>query len=198
MNDNVPLVQQLTDAFRCLPGVGPRSAQRMVWHLLERDRTGGVKLSQVLAEAMEQVQHCSACRNFSESELCNICSSERRDPTMLCVVESPADVQAIEQAATYRGYYFVTMGCLSPIDGIGPDEIGLPELGVRAEQGFSEVILALGGSVEGDATTHYIVEMLKSSSVQVSRLAQGIPVGGDLEFVDGGTLAHALQGRKTI
>ena len=170
----------------------------MVWHLLERDRPGGKKLAGVLNEAMERVQHCRACRNFSESELCDICSSDRRDQALLCVVESPADVQAIEQAATFRGLYFVTMGCLSPIDGIGPDEIGLPALAKRADQGFTEVIIALGGSVEGDATTHYIVEMLKSSSVEVSRLAQGIPVGGDLEYVDGGTLAHALQGRTKI
>ena len=198
MPDDNTLIEQLSDALRCLPGVGPRSAQRMVWHLLERDRDGGRVLAERLAAAMDRIGHCARCRTFTENDVCRICASADRDGTLLCVVENPGDVQAIDHAATYRGLFFVTMGCLSPIDGIGPEEIGMPALVERCKDGVSEVILALSSTVEGEATSHYISEMLKPSGITVSRLAQGIPVGGELEFVDGGTLSHALEGRRPI
>jgi recombination protein RecR len=192
------LIDQLTEAFRCLPGIGPKSAQRMVWHLLERDREGGKKLASTMVEAMQRVDHCQQCHNFSEDEICTICSSASRDDTLLCVVESPADVLAIEQSGSFRGKYFVTMGNLSPIDGIGPDEIGADALLTRSSQQVVEVILAMSSTVEGEATAHYLGELLKAGDVTVSRIAHGIPIGGELEYVDGGTLTHALQGRKTI
>ena len=198
MTDSRPLTDQLAEAFRCLQGVGPRTAQRMVWHLLERDRAGGAQLATVLAEAMSRIGHCSSCRNFTESPVCAVCSDSNRDASLLCVVENPADVQAIEQAGAYRGFYFVTMGNLSPIDGIGPEELGMDALSTRAADGVSEVIIALGSTVEGEATAHYITELLKPAGIAVSRLAQGIPVGGDLEYIDGGTLTHALKGRRQV
>jgi len=192
------LIDQLTEAFRCLPGIGPKSAQRMVWHLLERDRDGGKKLASTMLEAMQRVSHCQQCHNFSEEEICSLCRSASRDDTLLCVVESPADVLAIEQSGSFRGKYFVTMGNLSPIDGIGPDEIGVDALMRRSSQQVTEVILAMSSTVEGEATAHYLGELLKASHVTVSRIAHGIPIGGELEYVDGGTLTHALQGRKAI
>jgi recombination protein RecR len=170
----------------------------MVLHLLERDRDGGVRLSNKLAEAMEAVGHCESCRTLTEKPLCNICSSKSRDQTTLCVVESPADVLAIEQSGSYQGYYFVLMGNLSPIDGIGPAELGIDQLLLRCEQGVREIILAMGSTIEGEATAHYISEVARPLGLQLSRIAHGIPLGGDLEFVDGGTLAHALEGRKTL
>ncbi len=191
-------IEQLIDALRILPGVGPKSAQRMVYHLLERNRDGARRLATKLEAAMDRVQHCESCRNFSEAALCDICTSGKRDDELLCVVESPGDVAAIEQTGHYRGRYFVLMGTLSPIDGIGPAELGIDQLLRRCESGVAEVILAVGSSVEGEATSHYISELLKSKQITVSRIAQGIPLGGDLELVDGGTLGHAISGRKAL
>ncbi len=187
------------EALRCLPGVGPRSAQRMALHLLERDRDGARRLSRALADAEEHVGRCQSCRTLCEDALCQICSSSARDGSMLCVVESPSDVLAFEQAGGFSGRYFVLMGRLSPIDGIGPAEIGVDKLleRIHGEQ-VSEVILATNATVEGEATAHYIAEELKGAGVEVSRIAHGVPLGGELEFVDGGTLAHALAGRRKV
>lgn len=192
------LLDRLADAFCCLPGVGPKTAQRMVLYLLERDREGGVHLASTLVDAMENIKHCSRCRNFTEQTLCAICKNEQRDGALLCVVEGPADVLAIEQTGHYRGHYFVLMGNLSPIDGIGPKELGIDELMARCDEGVGEVIIALASSVEGEATTHYLSEAIKSRGIAVSRIAQGVPLGGELEFIDGGTLSHALNGRKSL
>lgn len=194
-----PLIDQLMEALQCLPGVGPRSAQRMTLHLLERDRAGGQHLAEVLAHALQRVGRCERCRNLSESALCPICSSPRRDPDTLCVVETPADVLAIEQAGGYTGRYFVLLGRLSPIDGIGPQELGLDALIRRVhDEGIREVILATNPTVEGEATAYFITERLREPGVTVTRIAHGVPLGGELEYVDGGTLLHALQGRKPL
>lgn len=195
---NQSLIREVIDAFRCLPGVGPKSAQRMLLHLLERDRDGGRRLAEVLAQALEKVGNCRFCRNLTEAEVCDICTDTSRDSSVLCVVETPADVIAIEQSGGYRGYYFVLMGTLSPIDGRGPEEIGIDQLARRCEQEVSEVILAVSSTVEGEATAHYIVETVKPLGVSISRIAQGIPIGGELEYVDPGTLSHALEGRKSV
>lgn len=193
------LIEQVTEALCCLPGVGPKSAQRMLLHLLERDQAGGKRLASLLGDAFERIRHCRECRNFTELEVCEICADSRRDASTICVVESPADVLAIEHSLSFSGRYFVLMGTLSPIDGRGPEEIGVERLRSRCEQeGVTEVILAVPSSVEGDATAHYIAEALKPLGVPVSRIAQGIPVGGELEYVDGGTLTHAIEGRKRI
>ena len=192
------LLGQVIEAFRCLPGVGPKSAQRMLLHLLERDREGGRRLAQILSEAIEKIGHCKSCRNLTEAELCEICSDGKRESNMICVVEAPSDVIAIEQSLSFSGQYFVLMGTLSPIDGRGPDEIGIDHLVRRCESGIQEIILAVSSTVEGEATAHYIFEALKPLNVTISRLAQGIPLGGELEFVDGGTLSHAFDGRKSI
>ncbi|MFL2529039.1 MAG: recombination mediator RecR [Candidatus Azotimanducaceae bacterium] len=192
------IIDELKEAFRVLPGVGQKTAQRMVLHLLERDRRGGMHLGQKILEAMERVGQCRMCRNLSEYDICAICDNAQRDHSQLCVVESPVDVIAIEQSASYRGCYFVLMGNLSPIDGIGPEELGMKSLADRCESNIGEVILALGASVEGEATAHYISELLKSMSVKVTRIARGIPIGGELEYVDGNTLALALSGRKPL
>lgn len=170
----------------------------MVLHLLERDREGGKRLAARLTEAMDTVGHCESCRNLTEQSVCVICSSKSRDESLLCVVETPADVLAIEHSGSYRGYYFVLMGNLSPIDGIGPEELGIEKLLGRCHQGVKEVIIALGSTVEGEATTHYIAEVARPLGIQLSRIARGIPLGGELEFVDGVTLSHALEGRKLI
>jgi recombination protein RecR len=194
-----PLLQQLMDALRCLPGVGPKSAQRMSFHLLERDRAGALRLAAVLQEAMEKVGHCGQCRTFSENAQCAICLNPKRDPGQLCVVESPADVLAVEQIANYRGLYFVLMGHLSPLDGIGPAELGLDILKARLLQaGLHELILATNPTVEGEATAHYIAEMARTAGVKVTRIAHGVPLGGELDLVDGGTLAHAFNERKAV
>lgn len=193
-----PLVQQLIEDLRCLPGVGAKTAQRMAFHLLERNRGGGAKLAATLANAMDNVGHCQQCRTFTEESLCSVCASPKRElAQQLCVVETPADVLAIEQTAEYQGKYFVLMGHLSPIDGIGPEELGLSVLKEQLATGnFNELILATNPTVEGEATAHYIADLAKQYQVNVSRIAHGVPVGGELEFVDGNTLTHALTGRK--
>ncbi|MCY4266114.1 MAG: recombination mediator RecR [Gammaproteobacteria bacterium] len=194
-----PLLDQLIEAFRCLPGVGPKQAQRMTLHLLERNRKGADKLSQALKSAIEQVGNCRECRIFTEEDLCRICSSESRNKTLCCVVESPADVYAIEQSGTYSGVYFVLMGHLSPIDGIGPEQIGIPQLIDKVNtQSIQEIIIACNPSAEGNATAYYIAEQCRDMDVVVSRIAHGVPVGGELVYVDGNTLSHAINGRKVM
>jgi recombination protein RecR len=194
-----PLLVRLIDALRCMPGVGRKSAQRIAFHLLERDREGAGKLSQALAEAVAGIRHCNRCRMFSEHELCSICSSAGRDETLLCVVESPADVMAVEDATGYKGHYFVLMGHLSPLDGIGPEELGLQKLEERlVKESFQELIIATNPTVEGDATAHYLADMASRHGVPASRIAHGIPLGGELEYIDGGTLSHAFFGRRVV
>jgi recombination protein RecR len=194
-----PLLQQLVEAFRCLPGVGPKSAQRMAFHILERDRDGGRRLSAVLAEAVERIGHCARCRTLTEHEVCRLCANPKREAQSLCVVENPTDVMALEQATDYRGLYFVLGGRLSPLDGIGPAELGLDLLGRRlAEGGVTELILATTTTVEGEATAHYVGEMAAGLGIRVTRIAHGVPLGGELEYVDSGTLAHAFAGRQGL
>ncbi|MBV2132985.1 recombination mediator RecR [Pseudomonas sp. MAP12] len=193
-----PLIRQLIDALRILPGVGQKTAQRMALQMLERDRSGALRLAQALTRAMEGVGYCRCCRTLSEDELCPQCSDPRRDDALLCVVEGPMDVFAVEQTG-YRGRYFVLKGHLSPLDGLGPEAIGIPELEARIGQGaFAEVILATNPTVEGEATAHYIAQMLAPRGLTVSRIAHGVPLGGELELVDGGTLAHAMAGRRPM
>lgn len=190
------LLDELIESFCCLPGVGPKSAQRMVYYLLERDRKGGEKLAGTLERAMRDIGHCSKCRTFSEKSVCDICDNPQRDATQLCVTESPADVAAIERSTAYRGRYFVLMGHLSPLDGIGPREIGIDQLVQRLqEDSIREVILATSTTVEGEATAHYIGELAKQQKLVVMRIAHGVPLGGELEFVDKSTLSHAFAGR---
>lgn len=199
MNTDNSLISQLITALRCLPGVGPKSAQRMAFNLLERNRDGARNLAEKLIEAMDKIGHCTVCRTLTETQVCALCANPRRNRALLCVVESPADVQAIEQSGTYSGLYFVLMGRLSPLDGIGPEEIGLDKLEERLAAGdVQEVILATNSTVEGEATAHFIAEMARARGVRTTRIAQGIPVGGELEYIDGGTLARALVGRRDI
>jgi recombination protein RecR len=194
-----PLLNQLIDALRCLPGVGPKSAQRMALHLLERDRDGGRRLSAMLAAAMERIGRCGQCRNLTEQELCGICANERRDGSLLCIVESPSDVLAIEQATGYQGRYFVLMGRLSPLDGIGPADLGLEQLAQRLERDPPrEMIIATNPTVEGEATAYYLQRMAQKSGVAVSRIAHGVPIGGELEFTDQSTIAHAFSSRQAV
>jgi len=191
-------LQQLIDSFQILPGVGPKSAQRMALYLLEKDRLGAERLSNSLNQAMEKLSHCQSCRNYAEADLCPICSDTQRSTDALCVVESPSDVLALEQGVDFNGQYFVLYGHLSPIDGIGPAELGLADLKRKVEQqGISEVIVATNPTVEGEATAQFIMDMLPNEVV-VSRIAHGIPMGGELDLVDGGTLNHALSGRRVM
>ena len=193
------LLEQLIDALRCLPGVGQKSAQRMAYQLLERNREGGIRLSQALAAAMEKVGHCALCRDFSESEMCATCASAARERTLLCAVENPADRLAIEQATGYRGLYFVLQGRLSPLDGIGPRELGLDSLAARLAEGeVRELIIATNPTVEGEATAHYLAQLARQHGVRPSRLAHGVPLGGELEYVDRGTLSHAFGSRSEM
>lgn len=193
------LIPRLLEALRCLPGVGPKSAQRMGLHLLERDRSGAEHLARTLLEAMQKVRHCRQCRTFTEHELCEICASPRRDQGLLCVVESPADVLALEQATGYQGRYFVLLGRLSPVEGIGPKELELEALAAQlAAGGVREVILATNPTVEGEATAYYISEMCRERGISATRIAHGVPLGGELEYLDRGTLAHAFAGRRSL
>jgi recombination protein RecR len=190
-------LEELIQALRCLPGVGPKSAQRMAYHLLQRDAAGAGRLSRSLAEALQRIRHCARCNTFTESEVCALCASPRRDAALLCVVESPGDLLMMEQSQSYAGLYFVLMGRLSPLDGIGPREIHLDRLAKRADDGVvKEVILATNFTVEGEATAHYISEILGGKGLTVSRIARGLPVGGELEHVDSGTLAQAVLERR--
>lgn len=192
-----PLLAALIEALQILPGVGPKSAQRMALSLLERNRSEGVALAQTLASAMEKVGHCQQCRNYTEVELCEICASDRRDPALLCIVETPADVLALEQTGSYNGLYFVLMGHLSPLDGIGPEQLGMEMLLSRIDRGeIKEIILATNPTVEGEATAHYIADHLVNDQIKLTRIAKGVPVGGELEYTDDHTLIRALAGRR--
>ena len=192
-------LDRLIEALRVLPGVGPRSAQRMAYQLLQHDRDGADQLAQALTEALATVRRCAQCNNFTEDEICALCSSSRRDATLLCVVETPGDLAMVEQTLSYSGMYFVLMGRLSPLDGVGPRDIGLDRLQARASDGtVREVILATNFTNEGEATAHYIAEMLRVRGVKVSRIARGVPLGGELEYVDAGTISQALLERREI
>ena len=194
-----PSLNRLIEALRCLPGVGPKSAQRMAFHLLERDRDGAREIAAALTGATTTLGHCSRCRMFAEGERCPTCAATNRDRSLLCVVESPADVVAIEQSASFRGCYFVLMGHLSPLDGVGPAEIGIEAFErLLAEGEVREVILATNPTVEGEATAHFLAGVVGRHGLKASRIAHGVPVGGELEYVDGGTLAHALAGRQAV
>jgi recombination protein RecR len=196
---NPPALDQLIESLRCLPGVGPKSALRMAYYLLQRDRNGAANLAFSLQNALQVLGHCTQCNNFSETDICPLCSSQKRDASQLCVVEMPTDLMMMEQTQSYAGLYFVLMGRLSPLDGIGPKEINLDKLIKRAQNSpVSEVILATNYTVEGEATAHYISELLKSRNVTVSRIARGLPMGGEIEYVDSGTLSMALLGRKAL
>lgn len=199
MSHGSRLLGELIDALRCLPGVGAKSAQRMAFHLLERERQGGVRLAAALESAMRDVGNCTRCRNFSETPVCTLCAGTSRDRHVLCVVESPSDLAAIEQATGYRGHYFVLLGRLSPLDGLGPDELGLPLLAERLGEGeVEEMIIATNPTVEGEATAHYLGQLAKAAGIRATRLAHGVPLGGELEFVDRGTLAHAFGSRQSL
>ena len=192
-------LERLVEALRVLPGVGPRSAQRMAYHLLQHERAGAEELAQALAGALATVRRCEKCNNFSEEEVCALCSSPRRDASLLCVVETPADLAMVEQTLSYSGMYFVLMGRLSPLDGVGPRDIGLDRLQSRVADGtVREVILATNFTNEGEATAHYVAEMLRSRGIKVSRIARGVPLGGELEYVDAGTISQALLDRRGI
>ena len=194
-----PSLTRLIDALRMLPGVGPKTAQRMAFHLLQEGRDGARVLADSLTVALSRVARCTRCRMFTETETCFVCSSPQRDAGLLCVVESPADVVAIEQSAGYRGRYFVLMGHLSPLDGIGPEQLGVPALeALLDEGGVREVILATNPTVEGEATAHFLSELARARGLRATRIAHGVPIGGELEYIDGGTLAHALAGRHSL
>lgn len=198
MSNDSSRLERLIEALRCMPGIGRKSAQRIAYHLLRRDRDGAKTLATALVDAVEHIGHCSRCRIFSEAPLCDVCTSEKRDRGLLCIVESPADVYAVEEAG-YRGLYFVLMGHLSPLDGIGPDELQLDRLEAILDEGqVKEVILATNPTVEGEATAHYIGEMVHRRKLKVTRIAHGVPVGGELEYIDSGTLSHALSGRREV
>lgn len=193
------LLGQLMEALRCLPGVGPKSAQRMTFHLLQRDRDGARFLAQTLLKAVEKIGHCEQCRTLAEASLCSICASKSRDRSKMCIVESPADVFAVDQATVFNGLYFVLHGCLSPLDGIGPEELRLDILEKRLASGeIDELILATNTTVEGEATAYYVGELANRHGVRATRIAHGVPLGGELEFTDSGTLSHAFSGRREI
>jgi recombination protein RecR len=194
-----PLVQQLIDSLRCLNGVGPKSAQRMAFQLLERHREAGLALAQTLVQAMNDIRHCQRCRSFTEADVCHLCSNSARSPHQLCIVETAADIVALEQTSSYQGLYFVLMGHLSPLDGIGPDELGMDDLMTRIDsEPIQEVILATNPTVEGEATAHYIATLLKNKNIRCSRIAHGVPLDGELGYLDTGTLARALSSRTLI
>jgi len=194
-----PSIEALIEGLRHLPGVGPKSAQRMTLHLLERDREGAQQIAEAIEAVLAKVKNCQQCRNFSELDVCEICSDTKRDSGLLCVVEAPVDVMAIEQSGSFKGHYYVLMGHLSPIDGIGPEQLGLDALCDRFATGtINEVILATNPTVEGEATAYYISERARDAAVTVSRIAHGVPLGGELEYTDASTLAHALSGRTVV
>ena len=194
-----PLLNELIDALRCLPGVGAKTAQRMAFHVLERDRAGARRLAEKLASAMERIGNCTRCRTFSDSPICPVCSSATRDAQTLCIVETPADQLAIEQATGFRGRYFVLLGRLSPLDGLGPKELGLGLLAERLAEGeVRELIVATNPTVEGEATAHMLSQIARAAGVRATRLAHGVPLGGELEYIDRGTLAHAFGGRQSL
>ena len=194
-----PLIRRLMEALRCLPGGGNKTAQRMAYHLLERDREGGRRLAQALLKAMDEVGKCRDCRTLCESDLCPLCASAKRDAGLLCVVETPVDIDAIEQATDFRGRYFVLMGHLSPLDGIGPQQLGLDQLSERFAAGeLKEVILATNPTIEGEATAQYSSELAQERGIRTTRSAHGVPVGGELEYIDSGTLSHAFSGRREL
>ncbi|HEY2395584.1 MAG TPA: recombination mediator RecR [Rudaea sp.] len=194
-----PLLNELIDALRCLPGVGAKTAQRMAFHMLERDRPGARRLAEKLATAMERIGNCTRCRTFSETPVCAVCSNSVRDAQTLCIVETPADQVAIEQATGFRGRYFVLLGRLSPLDGLGPKELGMDVLAARLAEGeVRELIVATNSTVEGEATAHLLAQIARQAGVRATRLAHGVPLGGELEFVDRGTLAHAFGGRQNL
>ncbi|MCZ6717930.1 MAG: recombination mediator RecR [Gammaproteobacteria bacterium] len=192
------LISHLIDALRCLPGIGPKSAQRIAYHLLQRDNDGARRLADALNQAVDKVGHCERCRAFSDRALCPLCSSPKRDRSLLCVVESPTDVRAVEEA-DYRGLYFVLMGHLSPLDGIGPEDLGIDQLGALLDEGdIKEVILATNLTVEGEATAYYVGELVHAKGIRATRIAHGVPLGGELEYIDSGTLSQAIVGRREI
>lgn len=194
-----PLIQQLINALRCLPGVGPKSAQRMAFHLLEREQDAALELSKVLELAVNKLGRCHSCSTLSETDLCPVCADQSRNEKLLCVVETPMDVLAVEQTGGFNGLYFVLGGHLSPLDGVGPSDIGIDQLLDRLSlQIVEELIVATNPTVEGEATAHYIAEQLRDLPLTVSRIAHGVPIGGELEYVDGGTLAHAIAGRRVL
>lgn len=196
---NQGLLKELIQGLCCLPGVGPKSAQRMAFHLLQRNRDGGAQLSRILARAVSEIGYCKECRTLTEAELCEICNNPSRDATSLCIVESPADAWVIDQATTFKGKYFVLHGRLSPLDGIGPDQLGFELLEQRMKAGqIKEIILATNSTVEGQATAHFIGEVAAKFNIQATRIAHGVPMGGELEFIDSSTLAHAFNGRRKI
>ena len=196
---HTPALARLIDALRVLPGVGPKSAQRMAFHLLQDGRDGARALTTSLEAALGKVGRCRRCRMLTESEFCFICSTPQRDASLMCVVESPADVVAIEQSGGYRGRYFVLMGHLSPLDGIGPEQLGIREFEASLEEGeITEVILATNPTVEGEATAHFLSDLVRQRGLKATRIAHGVPIGGELEYIDGGTLAHALAGRQSL
>ena len=192
-------LESLVEALRCLPGIGPKSAQRMAYYLMQRDRQGAQQLADALQLALGALRHCQRCNTFTEAEVCELCQSTKRDQRLLCVVETPVDMNMMEQTHAYSGLYYVLMGRVSPLDGIGPRELQLEQMLARASDGMvQEVILATNFTNEGEVTAHYLTEMLKSRSIKVSRIARGVPVGGELEFVDSGTLAQAVRERKSL
>lgn len=193
------LLDQLIDALRCLPGVGPKSAQRMAFSVLERDRDGARHLAQVLLDALDRIGRCRECRTLTEDEVCRLCANPQRDGALLCIVETPADIHAVEQAGAYTGKYFVLMGRLSPLDGVGPEELGLENVEKRLAKGeVKEIIIATSATVEGEATAHYLGEMAREHDVRATRIAHGVPLGGELEYIDRTTLAHAFSGRRDL
>jgi recombination protein RecR len=194
-----PLLNELIDALRCLPGVGAKTAQRMAFHVLERDRAGARKLAEKLQVAVERIGNCTRCRTFSEDPVCSLCANAQRDAQLICVVETPVDQLAVEQATGFRGHYFVLLGRLSPLDGMGPKELGLDLLTARLAEGQArELIIATNPTVEGEATAHLLAQIARAANVRATRLAHGVPLGGELEFIDRGTLAHAFGGRQTL
>jgi recombination protein RecR len=193
------VMNRLVDALRCLPGIGPKSAQRMVFHLLKHQRQRGLHLASCLEKAMEMLHPCKRCNNYTEFELCNLCQNQTRDSHILCVVEAPADVSAIEQSNAFNGSYYVLMGKISPLDGMGPEDIGLPKLRqLILDENIKEVILALSPTIEGQTTIHFIYSLLSDQPIRISQLAHGIPSGGELEFLDGNTIGSALKNRAVV